>query len=89
MEEEPVPNIVFVRAKKKKEKESLQPTIQVLVSLVTAIVAISGILLSYQTFLLSAEEKAAQREAAKNNRFTYAIEHLKDESLTIRMGCAV
>jgi len=95
--EEAVPNIVFVRAKKKKERKSLQPTIQVLVSLVTAIVAVSGILLSYQTFRLNAEEKAAQREAAvaaqerqeladRNNRFSYAIEHLKDESLAIRMG---
>ncbi|MDR2686287.1 MAG: pentapeptide repeat-containing protein [Oscillospiraceae bacterium] len=84
--EEPVPNIVFVKAKKKRERKSLQPTIQVLVSLVTAIVAISGILLSYQTFLLNAEERAVQRKAASNNRFTYAIEHLKNESLAIRMG---
>jgi len=84
--EEPVPNIVFVKAKKKKERKTLQPTIQVLVSLVTAIVAVSGILLSYQTFLLNAEEKEAQREAIRSNRFTSAIEHLKDESLAIRMG---
>jgi hypothetical protein len=44
--EEPVPVIKFVKAKKKRERKSLQPTIQVLVSLVTAIVAISGIILS-------------------------------------------
>jgi len=77
--EEPVPNIVFVRAKKKKERKSLQPTIQVLVSLVTAIVAVTGIILSF----LSAR---TQWNTARSNRFTYAIEHLKDDSLAIRMG---
>jgi len=92
---------VTVRKKEKepekKKKRDFLPVLQVMVSLVTAIVAVCGILLSYQTFLLNAEEKIAQREAAvaaqerqeladRNNRFTYAIEHLKDESLAIRMG---
>lgn len=77
--EEPVPNIVFVRAKKKKERKSLQPTIQVLVSFVTAIVAVTGIILSYMS-------ARTQWDTARSNRFTYAIEHLKDESLAIRMG---
>ena len=64
MENEPVPNIVFVRAKKKKkEMKSLQPTIQILVSLVTAIVAVSGIVLSYMS-------ARTQWDTAKNNRFT-------------------
>ena len=41
---------------------------------------------------LQADREAAQlertvaREAAQRDRFTYAIEHLKDESLAIRMG---
>jgi len=77
--EEPVPNIVFVKAKKKKERKSLQPTIQVLVSLVTAIVAVSGIVLSYMS-------ARTQRDTARSNRFTSAIGHLKDDSLAIRMG---
>jgi len=78
--EEAIPNIVFVRAKKKKkEMRSLQPTIQVLVSFITAIVAVSGIILSYMS-------ARTQWNAARSNRFTSAIEHLKDESLAIRMG---
>jgi len=32
------------------------------------------------------EEREAQRVAGRNNRFTYAIEHLKDDSLAIRMA---
>ena len=77
---EAVPNIVFVRTKKKKRgMKSLQPTIQVLVSFITAIVAVSGIVLSYMS-------ARTQWDATRNSRFSSAIEHLKDESLAIRMG---
>ena len=79
--------VVVVRVK---EKETPKPEkknyLQLIVSCVTAIVAVLGIVLSYMSFSLTAEEKAAQRLQARNSRFTYAIEHLKDESLAIRMG---
>jgi len=80
---------VIVRKKEKepkKKKKDFLPVLQAAVSGVTAIVAVCGILLSYQTFLLTADEKEAQREAARSNRFASAIEHLRDDSLAIRMG---
>jgi len=95
--EEPKPKIVFASAKKKKDMKTLQPIIQALISLVTVIVAALAVWVSYQTYLSTSEDRALQREAAvvaqerqeladRNNRFTYAIEHLRDESLAIRMG---
>jgi len=67
-------------------KKAKKNYLQALISLVTAIVAVLGILISYMSFTLTAEERITQREDAQRTRFTYAIEHLKDESLAIRMG---
>ena len=59
---------------------------QAVPTIITAFVALLGIVVSFLTYTLTREDRAAQRADAQNNRFTYAIEHLKDESLAIRMG---
>ena len=63
---------------------------QAVPTIITAFVAVIGIVVSCLTYLSQRasanEDRAAQRMADRNNRFTYAIEHLKDESLAIRMG---
>lgn len=79
-------------------------TIQAFTGLLTAIVAVLGIFVSFMTVRLTKQQNEHNREAAKqqfeltqqqiesnqqearNNRFTSAIEHLKDDSLAIRMG---
>jgi len=60
--------------------------LQVAVSLVTAIVAVMGVVVSFISISMARQESRAKREDAQRDRFTYAIEHLKDESLAIRMG---
>jgi len=60
--------------------------IQIVVPLITVTVAVLGIILSAKTFSLTAKEKAAQRKMAQSDRFARAIDHLKDESIHIRMG---
>ena len=63
---------------------------QAVPTIITAFVAVIGIAVSCLTYLsqraTTIEDREAQRLADRNNRFTYAIEHLKDESLAIRMG---
>ena len=54
-----------------------------LTGLVTAIVAALGIFLSYMTIRLTKRENKLKNERAQRERFTYAIEHLKDESLAL------
>ena len=80
--EEPVPNIVFVRAKKKKDKKFAKDVIQAAMMPVTAIVAVLGIIISYNALTIIRDEKAARKKDA----FIYAIEHLSDKSLAIRVG---
>ena len=60
--------------------------VQLLPSFVAAAVAALSLVISFKTFSLNNNEKEAQRLESRNNRFTYAIEHLKDEALAIRMG---
>jgi len=74
--------VVVVRVKEKEakpEKKDWLRVFQTVATTVTAVVAVGGILLSFLTV-------RTQRDTARNDRFTYAIEHLKDESLAIRMG---
>ena len=63
---------------------------QAVPTIITAFVAVIGIVVSCLTYssqkAATIEDREAQRVADRSNRFTYAIEHLKDESLAIRMG---
>jgi len=72
-------------------KRGIKNFLQGLISLVTIIVAVSGIAVSYMLFSLIRDERAAAEAAQKvepveSNSLTYTIEHLRDESLAIRMG---
>jgi len=71
--------------------------LQAIPSIITAFVALLGIVVSFLTYsstsadrtaqrLAADEDRAAQRLAARNERFTYAIEHLSSDSLAIRLG---
>jgi len=84
--------VELVEGKKKKVN-----WLQAVPTIITAVVAVAGIVFSALTYQSTNEDRAAQRIAAdedraaqrladKNNRFTYAIEHLKDESMAIRLG---
>ncbi|MCL1952133.1 MAG: pentapeptide repeat-containing protein [Oscillospiraceae bacterium] len=59
---------------------------QAIPTIITAFVAVIGIVVSCLTYLSANEDRVAQRLAARNERFTYAIEHLSSDSLAIRMG---
>ena len=60
--------------------------LQITVSLVTAIVAVLGIVVSYLSITMVRQENKAKREDARSERFSRVIEHLRDDSLTIRMA---
>ena len=64
----------------------MKDILPMLPSFITAVVAVLGIFVSYMTVSITRKEKAAQREDARSERFTRAIEHLKDDALAIRMG---
>jgi len=64
----------------------IKENLEGLTSLVTAIVAALGIFLSYMTIRIAKQESKAKNEDARRERFSRAIEYLKDESLAIRMG---
>lgn len=70
---------------------------QTIGGLATVVVAVLGIFISFMTLRLTKQQNKENREAAKqqleanrqearSNRFTRAIDHMKDESLHIRMG---
>ena len=57
-----------------------------LTGLVTAIVAVLGIFISYMTIRLTKRENKLKSEESRSERFSRAIAHLKDESVAIRLG---
>ncbi|MDR0532012.1 MAG: pentapeptide repeat-containing protein [Oscillospiraceae bacterium] len=61
-------------------------TIQAFATLITAVTAVAGIVLSFMTAKIAEQQSQENRASARADRFTRAIEHLKDESLAIRMG---
>jgi len=77
--------VVIVRVKEK-DAPKKKTWLQAVPSIITAIVALLGIVVSFLTYRSTSEDRAAQRAAARNDRFSRAIENLKDESLAIRMG---
>ena len=66
--------------------ELAKEIIQTIGGLATAIVAVLGILLAYKTHQLSKQQSEESKQEARSERFTRTIEHLKDESIAIRMG---
>ena len=54
--------------------------------IVTAVIALLGVMISSVTAFSLIRQRKADRESTRNDRFTKAIEHLKDDSLAIRMG---
>jgi len=66
---------------------------QAVPTIITAFVAVIGIVVSCLTYLsqraTAIQDREAQRLADRNNRFSYAIEHLQSESLAIRMGALI
>jgi len=101
-QEEPMQVIKLVKASENKTFWArLIAKPEALVSLLAVVVSVVGIVTSSKTASMTAstmekqneaqlaavkEQNEAQRLADRNNRFTYAIEHLKDETLAIRMG---
>ena len=78
-------------------KKEWLPVFQAVATTITAIVAVLGIWLSYNTLKLSQQESEHSRKAAeqqfeanqqesRSKRFSSAIEYLKDSALHIRMG---
>ena len=76
------PLIVRVVEAPKQKKNYLQA----LISLVTAVVAVSGIVLSCITANMTKKQNDLQRKLAYSELFTKAYAHLRDESLAVRCG---
>ena len=54
--------------------------------IVTALLTLISILISSMTAFSLIQQRKADRDSARSDRFTKAIEHLKDESLAVRIG---
>jgi len=79
--------------RRRPKKRDMLPVIQTIAIAITAIVTASSIALTYMSISLTREEQALMRDdrevqqnAARNDRFSRAIEHLSNDSLAIRMG---
>jgi len=74
------------RGGKKNFFEKLLDNPQAVVSLLAVIVSVVALTIPFATLTITKNEKAAQRDAARSERLTRAIDHLKDDLLAIRMG---
>jgi len=71
--------VLPIREKAEATKPEKKSHLQLLISLLAVIIAAGGLVAPLVNVTI-------QRDIARSNRFTSAIEHLKDESLAIRMG---